>query len=41
VDFEKPSARSKALDTSAAYQHLQDAVGEVRATDLPNAAVIF
>lgn len=41
MEFEKPSARSNALDTSAAYRHIQDAVDEVRESDLPNAAVIF
>ena len=41
VDMERPSARSKALDTTAAYGHIQDAIREVRQTDLPNAAVVF
>jgi hypothetical protein len=41
VDMEKPSARSKALDTGAAYGHIQDAIREVRETDLPTAAVVF
>lgn len=41
VDIEKPSARSKALDKSDAYRHIETAIREVRETDLPNAAVIF
>lgn len=41
VDFEKSSQRSKVLDTSGAYQHIEAAISEVRANDLPNARVIF
>jgi hypothetical protein len=40
VDFERPNARSKALDTSAAYGHIEQAMAEVRATDLPTAALL-
>jgi hypothetical protein len=40
VDFERSSQRSKALDVSGAYQHIEDAIREVRETDLPNARVI-
>jgi len=39
-DFERPTARSKALDTSAAYRHIEEAITEVRATDLPMAALL-
>jgi hypothetical protein len=38
VDFERPTSRSKALDTNAAYRHIEQAMAEVRATDLPTAA---
>jgi hypothetical protein len=41
ASMEQPSARSKALDTSAAYQRIEAAIREVRETDLPNAAVVF
>jgi hypothetical protein len=41
VDIERPSTRSKALDTSSAYDHIEHAIAEVRQTDLPNAALIF
>jgi hypothetical protein len=40
VDFERPSARSKALDTTAAYRHIEQAMAEVRQTDLPTAALL-
>ncbi len=41
VDMEKTSVRSKVLNVSSAYSHIEDAVREVRQTDLPSAAVIF
>lgn len=41
ADIERPSARSKAVDTSDAYQHIEDAIADVRQSDLPNAAVVF
>jgi hypothetical protein len=40
VDFEQTTARSKALDVSSAYQHIEDAIREVRQTDLPTAAAV-
>lgn len=40
VDFERPNARSKALDTSSAYGHIEQAMAEVRSTDLPTAALL-
>jgi hypothetical protein len=39
-DFERPTARSKALDVSAAYKHIEEAVTEVRASDLVSAALL-
>ena len=39
-DFEQPNARTKALDTSAAYEHIEQALAEVRQTDLPTAALL-
>ena len=41
VDVAKSSERSKVLDTSSAYQHVEQAIREVRNTDLPTAAIIF
>ena len=41
VRVEKSTQRSKVLDDSSAYQHIEDAIREVRKTDLPKAAVIF
>jgi hypothetical protein len=40
VDIEKSAARSKALNTSSAYEHIEEAVREVRESDLPTAAVV-
>jgi len=40
VDFERPSARSKVLDTGAAYRHIEHAMTEVRSTDLNTAALL-
>jgi hypothetical protein len=40
VDLPKTSARSKVLDVNAAYTHIEEAVAEVRQSDLPHAAVI-
>lgn len=40
VDIEKSAARSKALNTSSAYEHIEDAIREVRGSDLPTAAVV-
>jgi hypothetical protein len=39
-DFEQPDARTKALDTTSAYQHIDRALAEVRQTDLPTAVLI-
>jgi hypothetical protein len=41
VEMAKSSERSKVLDDSSAYQHIEQAIREVRDTDLPHAAVIF
>jgi hypothetical protein len=41
VDITKPTARSRALDTRDAYDHIEECIAEVRRTDLPGAAVIF
>lgn len=41
VQIEKSTARCKALDVSKAYQHIEEAMREVRKTDLPNARVIL
>lgn len=38
--FERPTARSRALDTSAAYRHVEEAITEVRAGDLRTAALL-
>jgi hypothetical protein len=38
--FERSSQRSKVLNVSSAYQHIEDAISEVRQTDLPNARMI-
>ena len=40
IDVEKAGARSKVLDTSSAYRHVEDALAEVRTTDLPGARVL-
>jgi hypothetical protein len=41
VDLPRSVARSKVLDTSSAYRHIEDAIREVRQTDLATAAVLF
>lgn len=41
VDIEKTSERSKVLNVGSAYSHIEDAIREVRQTDLPNATIIF
>ncbi len=41
VDVARSSARTKVLDTSSAYGHVEDAIREVRQTDLATAAVLF
>ena len=41
VDVEKASARTKVLDTDSAYRHVEEAIAEVRTTDLPAAVVVF
>lgn len=41
VDIEKTRERSKALNVSSAYQHIDEAIRQVRASDLQHAAVIF
>jgi hypothetical protein len=40
VDIEKSSGRSKALNVGSAYKHIEDAIREVRKTDLPGARMI-
>jgi hypothetical protein len=40
VEIEKSTQRCKALDITSAYQHIEEAMREVRKTDLPNARVI-
>jgi hypothetical protein len=40
VTIEKSAGRSKALDVGAAYKHIEDAIREVRKTDLPGARMI-
>jgi len=41
VEMAKSTERSKVLDDSSAYQHIEQAIRGVRQTDLPHAAVIF
>lgn len=41
VDLPKVSARSKVLDKSSAYEHIDEAIREVRETDLRTAAVLW
>ena len=41
VDVARSSARTKVLDTSSAYGHVEEAIREVRQTDLATAAVLF
>jgi hypothetical protein len=41
ADIDRPTDRSKALNTTSAYQHIEEALREVRQTDLANAALIF
>jgi len=41
VDVERATERTKVLDVSSAYGHIEHAVAEVRETDLPRAVVIF
>lgn len=40
VEMEKSSLRSKALNVGSAYKHIEDAIREVRKTDLPDARMI-
>jgi len=40
VEIERTTQRCKALDISSAYQHIEDALREVRQTDLPQALVV-
>jgi hypothetical protein len=39
-DFERPTTRSKVLNTTSAYRHIEEALAQVRDTDLPNAALL-
>lgn len=41
VDVPRSTTRSKVLDTSSAYSHVEEAIREVRQTDLATAAVLF
>ena len=41
VDVERAAPRTKVLDRSSAYQHIDAAISEVRENDLPSAAVVF
>jgi hypothetical protein len=41
TDFEKSSEKSKALNVGPAYTHVEDAIRDVRQTDLPSAGLIF
>ncbi len=41
VDMNRPSERSKALNTTSAYAHIEDAIREVRQSDLPSARILF
>jgi len=41
VDMERPSERSKALNTTSAYVHIEDAIREVRQSDLKTARILF
>ena len=40
-DIEKTTARSKVLNNSSAYSHIETSIDEVLATDLPHAAIIW
>jgi hypothetical protein len=40
VDIERTDQRHKALDVTSAYAHIEEAIREVRQTDLPSARVI-
>jgi hypothetical protein len=41
VDIERKTQRCKALDISSAYEQIEDALSEVRKSDLPQALVIY
>jgi hypothetical protein len=41
VEMERSNPRCKALDVASAYQHIEEAIREVRTTDLPQARVIY
>jgi hypothetical protein len=41
VDLPRSAARSKVLDTSSAYRHIENAIREVRQSDLATAAILF
>lgn len=41
VKVERDTARSKVLNVSSAYHHVEEAIAEVRETDLPNAVAMF
>lgn len=40
VDMQRTTQRSKVLDTGSTYAHIEEAMQEVRETDLPNARVL-
>jgi hypothetical protein len=41
VQVERETQRSKVLNTSSAYTHVEEAISEVRATDLPKAVAVY
>jgi hypothetical protein len=41
VDFERDTERSKVLNIGSAYTHIEEAVTDVKATDLPNAVAVY
>lgn len=41
VEMERSNPRCKALDVASAYQHIEEAIREVRTTDLPQARVLY
>jgi hypothetical protein len=41
VEFERETERSKVLNIGSAYTHVEEAVSEVRETDLPNAVAVY
>lgn len=41
VSIDRPAARSKALDVSDAYKHVEEAIVEVKRNDLPKAGIVW